>query len=138
MQRIYRVCLNFYETLKQQNNIELINNREMPHVVSVKELLRNKELTIPEYQRPYKWTERNVNQLIDDILSNTEKSAYRIGTLVIHRDVVNGKTIDNIVDGQQRTITIVLIAYALINSGTIKYVINRENSRFIVNLLLFF
>ena len=48
--------------------------KDKPHTISVKELLENRKLTIPEYQRPYKWTERNVNQLIDDILGNTDKS----------------------------------------------------------------
>ena len=25
------------------------------------------KLTVPEYQRPYKWTAKNANQLLDDI-----------------------------------------------------------------------
>lgn len=29
--------------------------------------LDNIRLKIPEYQRPYKWSARNVNQLLDDI-----------------------------------------------------------------------
>lgn len=86
-----------------------------PHTISVKELFLNQGLTIPEYQRPYKWTERNVNQLIDDILVNTDKSSYRIGTLVLHHDADDKY---NIVDGQQRTITLTLIALALIKEGT--------------------
>lgn len=78
-------------------------------IVSVKNLLLNANLVIPEYQRPYKWSVKNVNQLIDDILINSTKSAYRLGTIVLHDEC--GKL--NIVDGQQRTVTILLIAKAI-------------------------
>ena len=90
-----------------------------PHTISVKELLEYWRLTIPEYQRPYKWTERNVNQLIDDILGNTDKTSYRIGTLVLHHDTNDDKY--NIVDGQQRTVTLTLIAIALIKEGLLVF-----------------
>lgn len=78
-------------------------------VISVGELLQKSKLTIPIYQRPYKWTAKNVNQLIDDIFLHKKKSSYRLGTIVIHDD---GKSF-NIVDGQQRTITLILIVKAL-------------------------
>ena len=82
-------------------------------ILSIKELLAKKNLSIPPYQRPYKWTEENVNQLIDDILENCgkKKTAYRLGTIVFHED---DNTL-NIVDGQQRTITITLLALALLD-----------------------
>lgn len=66
-------------------------------------------LGIPEYQRPYKWTEKNVNNLIDDIISNKDKSEYRLGTLVLH---LFDQNLD-IVDGQQRIVTLMLILYAI-------------------------
>ena len=68
-----------------------------------------KNLKIPEYQRPYKWTEKNVNNLIDDIISNKDKSEYRLGTLVLH---LFDQNLD-IVDGQQRIVTLMLILYAI-------------------------
>ncbi len=39
------------------------------------------KLTIPEYQRPYKWTAKNANQLLDDIedAMNSNKEIYRVG-----------------------------------------------------------
>jgi uncharacterized protein with ParB-like and HNH nuclease domain len=89
-------------------------NSLQPSIIKVKELLQIKMLKIPEYQRPYKWTIKNVNQLIDDILFHSNKSAYRLGTLVIHGEINDGKNILNIVDGQQRTLTLALIAYAII------------------------
>lgn len=74
-------------------------------------LFAKEQLTIPAYQRPYKWSARQVNQLIDDILYHRErgKSAYRLGTMVVHRDGVR-----NVVDGQQRLYTLSLLATALL------------------------
>ncbi len=85
-------------------------------IITVKELLLKDNLQIPNYQRPYKWTTKNVNQLIDDIILFQDKSAYRLGTLVIHKEKKEDNTILNIVDGQQRSITLTLIAYALIKN----------------------
>lgn len=78
-------------------------------IIKIKDLLAKEKLTIPEYQRPYKWNSYNINQLIDDILLFNEKEAYRLGTIVLHKD----KDILNIVDGQQRTISLLLIYYTL-------------------------
>lgn len=84
-----------------------------PHIITVQDVITNSNLNIPEYQRPYKWTLKNVNQLIEDIITHKQKSSYRLGTLVIHKEQKNGQTISNIVDGQQRTISLSLIAYAI-------------------------
>ncbi len=84
-----------------------------PKTILVKELLLKNNLTIPTYQRPYKWSIKNVNQLIDDIVLHRDKSAYRLGTLVLHEEVKNELVNQNIVDGQQRSITLNLIAYAI-------------------------
>ena len=76
----------------------------------------NVKLTIPVYQRPYKWTARNAIQLLDDIIDakNNDKEVYRVGTLILHKDTdAYGKERYNIVDGQQRTITFSLLLYAL-------------------------
>ena len=76
----------------------------------------NVRLTIPDYQRPYKWTARNAIQLLDDIIEarNNNKEVYRVGTLILHKETdAHGKDIYNVVDGQQRTITFCLLLYAL-------------------------
>lgn len=84
-------------------------NTIQTEILSIDKLLFSMDLSIPEYQRPYKWTPKNVHQLIDDILLHKNKSSYRIGTIVLHRDT---KSLD-IVDGQQRMLTLTLITYAL-------------------------
>lgn len=76
------------------------------------ESIDNIKLTIPEYQRPYKWTARNAIQLLDDIIEakNSNKEVYRVGTLILHKDTDGNY---NIVDGQQRVITFSLLLKAL-------------------------
>ena len=85
-------------------------------IISVYELLMDSALDIPQYQRPYKWTGKNINQLFSDIAIHKDKSAYRLGTIVFHQD---GAT-KNIVDGQQRTISLLLAARALIQRDKAK------------------
>ena len=76
----------------------------------------HKELVKPNYQRPYKWSEKNVKELlydIDDALEKAERLKdyrYRIGTIILHKEK-SGKL--NVVDGQQRLITLSLIYYFL-------------------------
>jgi hypothetical protein len=81
-------------------------------ILNLESLLFKKSLTIPVYQRPYKWSSKNINQLIDDILHHQDRSAYRIGTVVLHADDSDL----NIVDGQQRIFTLSLIAGELLKT----------------------
>ena len=83
---------------------------------SVKKLLLSlDQLSIPDYQRPYKWTEKNLNALVNDIQEHKDKSAYRLGSIVLHRNP-NSDSDENIdiVDGQQRTLTLMLLVWAII------------------------
>ena len=89
-------------------------------ILSVKEIL-DLELNIPNYQRPYKWTAKNVTQLLEDIeeaiknknsfYTKEDSFKYRIGTIILHNN--EGKL--DIVDGQQRLITLSLIGVVLEN-----------------------
>lgn len=79
-------------------------------VLSVKRLFFTDDiLCIPDYQRPYKWTTKNVSQFIQDLLEHSSKNQYQIGNMVIHND---GEKL-NIVDGQQRFLTLLLILKAI-------------------------
>jgi len=77
------------------------------NVKTVRELL-SRRLVIPDYQRPYRWTDENVIQLLQDIVTSMEsgKREYRIGTAILHR-VDDDR--HEIVDGQQRLTTILLM-----------------------------
>lgn len=69
-----------------------------------------RNLTIPDYQRIYCWEEKNVKCLLNDLLIHSEQheisnTPYRLGTIILHYH-------DNhydIVDGQQRLVTLSLI-----------------------------
>ncbi len=74
---------------------------------------------IPDYQRPYQWTEKNCEKLLDDLFSSYEyykESDYFCGSLVLIAigtdSATNAKTYD-VVDGQQRLSTFILLAKVL-------------------------
>ncbi|GAA9571697.1 hypothetical protein UBN67_01030 [Helicobacter pylori] len=75
---------------------------------------------IPDYQRPYQWTEENCEKLLNDLFFSYEcykDSDYFCGSLVliaIDKDrMTNAETYD-IVDGQQRLSTFILLAKVLV------------------------
>lgn len=84
-------------------------------VLTVSELLEDGNLVIPEYQRPYKWAAKNISQLLEDIRRHTGKGIYRLGTVVFHVDDEDPNK-RNIVDGQQRTLSLMLAVRAIINT----------------------
>ena len=82
------------------------------HIIKIEELVKLSNLVIPEYQRPYRWTTKNVEQLLTDInhARITGKLDYLIGSVVLHHSEAD---MLEIVDGQQRLTTISLIARSL-------------------------
>lgn len=81
-------------------------------VQTVGDFLLTQGLTIPTYQRPYKWTKKHVNQLIEDLHAHRDKNIYRLGTIITHDH--DGRL--DIVDGQQRVVTFLLIHLAIRNT----------------------
>ena len=84
----------------------------MADIISINELLKM-ELDIPDYQRPYKWSVQNIEDLLNDItnaISDSERFRagfkYRIGTIIVHK---NERDIYDVVDGQQRIISLTLL-----------------------------
>ncbi len=89
---------------------------------------------IPIYQRPYQWTKENCEKLLDDLFSSYEcykESDYFCGSLVliaIGKDSeTNAETYD-IVDGQQRLSTFILLAKVL---ATLYKDLNKTNRDFL-------
>ncbi len=75
------------------------------------------QLTIPEYQRPYVWQEKQINKLLSDLIEHNDceiddKPLYYLGSIIIHKDNEQLK----IIDGQQR-ITTALLIQKIINPG---------------------
>lgn len=85
---------------------------------SVEELL-GWELRIPPYQRPYKWTKRNITDLLLDIETSIREAKkykdfkYRVGTVILHANTEEGKLTYDIVDGQQRILSFLLLKLCL-------------------------
>lgn len=82
-------------------------------VKSIEEVLQNANLRVPEYQRPYKWERRHIRNLFYDLreaYDNNAEGEYRIGSIILHN-----KDADNldVVDGQQRLISISLFMYLI-------------------------
>lgn len=67
---------------------------------------------VPDYQRPYVWGTDQVNDLLDDVsqwgLSRPD-SEYFLGSIVLQRREQNGFTEYDLLDGQQRLSTLLLI-----------------------------
>ena len=87
-------------------------------ILSVEELLKL-DLVIPSYQRPYKWTEKNIRELILDIQKGIEDAnkypnfKYRVGTVILHANTEEEKPTYDIVDGQQRILSFLLLKLCL-------------------------
>lgn len=85
-------------------------------ILSVEELLKL-DLVIPSYQRPYKWTEKNIRELILDIQKGIEDAnkypnfKYRVGTVILYKE--NDTKPYEIVDGQQRILSFLLLKLCL-------------------------
>ncbi|WP_120933589.1 DUF262 domain-containing protein [Helicobacter pylori] len=75
---------------------------------------------IPDYQRPYQWTEENCKKLLDNLFFSYEcykDSDYFCGSLVliaIETDSMTKAETYDIVDGQQRLSTFTLLAKVLV------------------------
>jgi len=74
-------------------------------------------LVIPSYQRPYKWTGKNITELILDIQKSIEDGKkysnfkYRVGTVILYRES-KAKPYE-VVDGQQRLLSFLLLKLCL-------------------------
>ncbi|MFS1417745.1 DUF262 domain-containing protein [Vibrio splendidus] len=76
----------------------------------------NGQLAIPEYQRPYRWTEEQLLRLLQDFKDyqsdfksdkDIQKCPLYLGSIILHQQ---GNLL-NIIDGQQRLTTMALIAF---------------------------
>ena len=79
--------------------------------LSVNRLLNEDTYAIPLYQRNFAWTSDEIEQLLNDVADAVQENRdnYYIGTLVVNKE----NNIFKIIDGQQRTTALNLIALAL-------------------------
>ena len=87
-------------------------------------LMNGKRFVIPKYQRSYSWTKEDCEVLFQDVENYMEKSMadnggndpYFFGSLILDLSSSSGVNASNevkIIDGQQRTITFILLFKAL-------------------------
>ena len=93
---------------------------------------------IPPYQRDYCWTESEVEAFLEDIyesLSNDSQQPYFIGSMVVVSN--NGSTDHDydVIDGQQRLTTIVLLLAQVANAAKYEHGDSRINDIVMQRLL---
>lgn len=107
----------------------------------INHLLTNNVLAIPRNQRTYVWKKENWQDLLSDIdfiVGNEENKNHFIGSIVLKKESpINGLDQYTIIDGQQRTITILLLLSAILKlfqennmeedfMGTVQYLISKD------------
>ena len=143
MRRIMEPHILKFERLNSQQKVA---HEPLPDSISAsfyksQELLET-NLSIPEYQRPYRWNLKNVEQLLSDIYKNQSDghNVYLMGTVIVH----SYEDTYYLVDGQQRVTTLCLLLKALDYEGQLpllkynhkdSFVNIKENYSFIIKWL---
>lgn len=90
----------------------------MKDTQSLQDLFHNRVFRVPHYQRSYAWEEQQVEEFLDDLDLLDSSRYHYTGTIVLHQPDEATERMDNegnsyvetdIVDGQQRLTTIVLL-----------------------------
>lgn len=82
-------------------------------LVGVGQLIKSTRFSVPHYQRPYSWTEIQVNDFCKDLGDAVSKKSedYFLGTIVTTRSGEEGRRM--IIDGQQRLVTTSILIAAI-------------------------
>ncbi len=86
------------------------------HKYTVEEAFRENFYIVPDYQREYIWTDKEIQQLLDDINDEIDASSsheYFIGTILV--SPTDEKSRHEVIDGQQRLTTLFLLLCSLRN-----------------------
>ncbi len=75
-----------------------------------RELFSSSRFTIPIYQREYAWSENEYQALWEDLRGGLADDGYFLGLIILTQDAAGTK---EVVDGQQRILSISLLAAAL-------------------------
>ena len=108
-----------------------------PHLSTIGDYLKLDKgviFSVPNYQRPYSWEIEQCDKLWQDILDKNDEVTgtdnYFFGTIIINCS--ENDTIMSIIDGQQRTMTFILLLKALlmkINETLLKFSDGDEESK---------
>lgn len=90
----------------------------MDNVISLQQLFYQRVFRVPDYQRGYSWERRHVQDFLEDLELLRPNRYHYTGTVVVHVDSSQSQQMDeegnaywsvDIVDGQQRLTTIVIL-----------------------------
>lgn len=148
-QEVKEVFLQTDKPIATENLKEpLLGGTEVTSEIRTLEEVMNFNLTLPDYQRDYCWEERNISDLWNNLLKIEVGKAFHLGTLIFHanRDRENNQRKYDIIDGQQRLVTLSLILWGLGYTGNIpllnaKYsshdaIKNVGNSKYVIKSLI--
>lgn len=106
-------------------------------VVAIKDL-KGCNFFVPSYQRGYRWTRQQVEELINDIFElldkdNGQDSKYCLQPLVVKKtNDDNGNLSWEVIDGQQRLTTIyIILKYLVEDSYTLSYETRKKSKDFL-------
>lgn len=75
---------------------------------------------IPRYQRPYTWVDDHVEKLFDDLVEAYEnrqtEPEYFLGSIIVTPKDPNESSLQNVVDGQQRLTTLMILFNVILKS----------------------
>jgi uncharacterized protein with ParB-like and HNH nuclease domain len=105
----------------------ILQNRIEAKDTSISNLLKNQKFFIENFQREYRWQEKHIKQLVEDLTDSFLKSykdsherhdvetykSYYLGPIIFSKNTENGKM--SIIDGQQRITSITLLLIYLNN-----------------------
>lgn len=102
------------------------NNREevTSEIMTLKNVMGLK-LWLPDYQRDYCWDDRHITDLWKNLLKIQRGKPFHLGTLILHANTTDG--VYDIIDGQQRLVTLSLILWGLGYNGNLS-LLNAEYS----------
>ncbi len=119
----YGSCALAHGTLDREGGSAILETKlrvtESPQESSFADLVSGDSvLTIPLFQRPYRWAQRHLNLLIEDIdkIRDEMTDSVFLGVLVSYsRGITPGRPVAwEVVDGQQRVTTLYLLVMAIV------------------------
>lgn len=96
-------------------------------------LFSNSKFLVPKYQREYSWSRDEILELFNDFKNNIDSGNYFLGLVIF----TEKDKIKHIVDGQQRILTITLLAKCLFNKSNLlnrKALANKISSDFLYRI----
>lgn len=87
--------------------------------LNIADQLKNSLFYIPDYQRNYDWSAQQIERLFIDYVDATagKSSVHYVGSVLYNLEEVDGKTRLVVIDGQQRTTSILLMFLAIFLLG---------------------